>query len=630
MTEYNQTQHRWDKYAHYLPPVSAWIAIFAIISHFILYLLAMHSYAPESIIRIPLQIAMILAGIPLLLQIIIKICQLNLGADLLAGLALGVAAYLGQDLAAVFIVLMLASGQWLEAYASKKASFALLELSKRMPATAHRLKGELREDVNLSDIVVGDLIEVHPHETCPVDGIVTQGHGRMDESYLTGEPYHISKSVGSHVLSGAINGESLLIIQAEKPAADSRYSKIIAVMAQAEQQKPKLRRLADQLGLWFIPIALIIAISTFYLTGSSLNFLAVLVIATPCPLLLAIPIVIISSISIAAKHSIVIKDPSVLERLPTCRTAIFDKTGTLTYGQPKLIQIATLEHIPPEKILQLVASLEHYSRHPLAHAILAEAKQQKLRLLEVQQIIEQPGEGLQGSVAGHLLQITSRRKLAQTYAEELAQLPTFSVGLECLVLMDGHVVAAMLFHDSPRQDSDLFIHHLKPKHQFNKIMLISGDRDNEVKYLAKLVGIEETYSSQTPEQKLALVTEATKQAPTLYVGDGINDAPSLAAATVGISFGVHNSVTSEAAGAVILESSLKKVDELFHISLNMRRIALQSGLGGMGLSLIGMILAAFGYIPPVWGAIIQQVIDFLAILNALRVIWHVEVETDLH
>ncbi len=330
----------------------------------------------------PLIFLIIIGGIPLLIQILLQVLRGNLGADFLAFISLITAAYLNEYLASALIILMLASGQALESYAVQKASFALEALAKRMPAIAHRKKGNRTADILISEIQIGDLIEIYPHETCPVDGTVVTGYGDMDESYLTGEPYRLSKAPGSLVLSGAINGNAAITICADKLPQDSRYSEIIKVMANAEKNRPQMRRLADQFGAIFAPLVLIFSALTFYFTGSATKFLAVLVVATPCPLLIAIPISIISAISIAARNGIIIRDPSILEKLPTCSTAIFDKTGTLTYGEPELTQIITLVDFDKNSVLQMAASLERYSRHPLAGAIINAAKKDNIELVE--------------------------------------------------------------------------------------------------------------------------------------------------------------------------------------------------------------------------------------------------------
>jgi heavy metal translocating P-type ATPase len=578
---------------------------------------------------LPLLLATIIAGVPLVWQILRKLIRGNLGADMLAVIALVVAVFVQEYLAAVLVVIMLLSGQVLEGYAMQKASSVLLALASRMPSIAHLKNGEKLQDIAIVDIKIGDAIVVFPHETCPVDGVVIDGHGSMDESYLTGEPYRISKAPGVSVLSGAINGDSMLVVRAEKLSSDSRYSKIMEVMQDAENKKPELRRLGDQIGAIFAPLALIIAGVSWYLSGDIMRFLSVLIIATPCPLLIAVPVAIISAISISAKRGIIIKDPKVLERLPLCRTAIFDKTGTLTYGEAELVNIITVANIDKDLLLQQVASVERYSKHPLSGAILRKAKELKIALLEAESVSEKPGDGLVGIVKGVEIKVTSRKKLLQNDSKAEKQLPPASAGLECVVLQNGKYVASFQFRDTPRTDGKPFISHLGPNHQFSKIMLVSGDRASEVEYLAKLLDIKETYSSQTPEQKLEIVRRENKLAPTLFMGDGINDAPALTNATVGIAFGGVNAVTTESAGAVIMENTLQKVDELIHISSSMRKILLQSAVGGMALSLIGMGFASFGLITPVMGAIFQQAIDAVAIGNSLRLTFSNNIKTDI-
>jgi cation transport ATPase len=324
-------------------------------------------------------------------------------------------------------------------------------------------------------------------------------------------------------------------------------------------------------------------------------------------------------VSLAARRGIIIKDPAVLEKIDTCRTAIFDKTGTLTYGQPRLTEIMTGAGFEEKDVLAQLASLERYSKHPLASAIGAAAGETGLPLRAVSQISERPGEGLRGVIDGHAVQVTSRKKLTAQHPEMADRFPASGGGLECVLLIDGRGAALFRFRDQPRAEGAPFIHHLKPKHRFERLLLVSGDRESEVRYLAEQVGIREVYAGQSPEQKLDLVRRETARANTVFLGDGINDAPALTAATVGIAFGQKSDITAEAAGAVVLDSSLEKVDELLHISRRLRTIALQSAVGGMALSLVGMLVAAAGWLPPVAGAVAQEIIDVVSVVNALRV-----------
>ena len=608
----------WESLAalwHRKTTVIAALCVLAILVHLMLRFAFQVSPAAY---QLPLLATLVLGGIPLLYELFKKLLKREFGSDLLGGISIITSVLLGEYLAGSIIVLMLAGGEALESYALRSASSVLAALAKRMPSIAHRKEDGQITDVALADIVVGDTLVIYPHDICPVDGVVIEGHGVMDESYLTGEPFQMSKTSGSTVISGAINGESALTIRATQRAADSRYAKIMLVMRESEEKRPQLRRLGDRLGAIYTPIAVTVALLAWAMSGEAIRFLAVLVIATPCPLLLAIPIAIIGSISLCARRAIIIKSPVVLEQIAECRTAIFDKTGTLTYGEPKLTEQLVAPGFEQNEVLTLVASLERYSKHPLARAILAAAKEDGIQLPEATEVSEQPGQGLLGTVSNHQLQITSRSKLIAQETAGTDQLPPGAGGLECVVAIDNRYAAALRFRDAPRAESRSFIKHLGPRHQFKRLMIVSGDRESEVRYLAEQVGITEIEAQKSPEEKLAIVRKETARAKTLYVGDGINDAPAMMAATVGMAIGQNSDVTAEAAGVVVMDNSIKKVDEFMHISRRMRSIALQSAVGGMLLSIVGMVFAATGHLSPVGGAISQEVIDVLAVLNALR------------
>lgn len=604
----------------------AFLAIISIVLHLVLrYLIP--GFQEYSLY--PLYLTLFIGGGILVYDLAVKLITFQFGSDLLAGISIITSIFLGEYLAGSLVVLMLSGGQTLENYAIRKASKMLEILAKRAPTIAHYKKNDTIEDIKVDRIGIGDTLAIFPHEICPVDGEVIEGNGTMDESYLTGEPFLISKAPGSEVLSGAINGESLLTIKATKLAQDSRYARIMRVMADSEQKRPQMRRLADQLGSWYTPLAIIIAILAWIYSGDPVRFLAVLVIATPCPLLLAIPVAIIGSISLCATRSILIKNPAVLEQLDQCKTMIFDKTGTLTYGKPNLTDQTIYDHENPDEILKLVASIERYSKHPLASAILEKAEERKISLVEASQISEPKGAGLRGIINGREVIITSRKKLPEFGLEDKVGTLPMGAGLECVILIDNRLVAHYRFRDAPRADTASFVHHLMPRHGIKKTMIVSGDRAEEVNYLAQSLGITEVYAGKSPEEKVEIVAEETKKAKTMYLGDGINDAPALLTATVGIAFGKNSDITGEAAGAVILDSSLQRVDEFLHISRRMRNIALQSAVGGMALSFVGMIVAALGYLPPVAGAVIQEIIDVFAILNSLRTIWSPAIMSDM-
>lgn len=569
-------------------------------------------------VEIPMMVMSAAVVVPLTVEVVRGAIDRTIGADVLGLLAMVTAGIMREWLVAAVIALMVSGGKALEDAATARASAVLDALARRSPTIAHRRddSGALL-DIEATEVRVGDRVVVLPHELCPVDGTVVEGRGTMDESYLTGEPYVVPKTPGSAVLSGAINGVEALVVSADRTAEDSRYAQIVGVLKKAEAEQPPMRRLADRLGLTYTGIALALAVLGWAVSGDPDRFLAVLVIATPCPLLIGVPIAIIGAIAMAARCGIIIKDPSMLERISIARTMIFDKTGTLTYGKPALSALFVADGVDRDELLELTASVEEYSRHPLATAVRDAAASVPLR--PVARVEERPGSGLEAEVDGHRVSITGRRALGESHPGVAALLPEEAVGLECVILIDGAYAGLMRFRDEPRAGAREFIAHLSDRHGVTRTMLLSGDRRSEVDYLADLVGLSEARASVSPEEKLAAVRHEVTLAPTVFLGDGINDAPAMTAATVGVAFGKNNDVTAEAAHAVVLDSSFERLDELLHIGRRMRRIALQTAVGGIALSAIGMVLAVVGLLPPVAGAIAQEVIDLLAIANATRV-----------
>lgn len=563
--------------------------------------------------HVPLLIVLAAGGAPLVARLAARAVRGSFGSDFLAAVSIVAASLLGEYLAGAIIVLMLSGGEALERYAVAQATAVLRALAQRLPTRAHRRTAGGLEDIAVDDVRVGDELAVLPHEICPVDGVVIEGHGQMDESYLTGEPFLMSKAPGAEVVSGAINGEVAIVIRTTRVAASSRYAGIMRVMQAAEQRRPALRRLGDQLGAWYTPLALVIAAAAWLLTKDPIRFLSVVVVATPCPLLIAIPVAIIGAISTAARRGIVVKDPAALEQLTLCRTMILDKTGTLTYGRPELTTEIYGAGFSRGTVLPRLAALERYSRHPLAAPIVSAASREGLALPHIDWVREEAGAGLRGRVDGVTLLVTSRAR-----SSDMTLPPPPESGLECIVVIDGRFAASLHFHDVPRSESRNFIGHLTPRHGVTRVMIVSGDREPEVRRLAESVGITEVHAETSPERKLEIVREETRRVKTTFIGDGINDAPALMAATVGIAFGQHSDVTSEAARVVIVDSSLSKVDELMHISFRLRHVALQSAIGGMTLSLAGMGFAAAGLMSPVAGAVVQEAIDVVSVLNALR------------
>jgi heavy metal translocating P-type ATPase len=591
--------------------VAAALALTGVAAHLVL---RFPVHAGSSLADAPLLFVLAVAGLPLVLHLLWRSLHGEFGSDQLAGVSIVASVLLHEYLAGAIVVLMLAGGNALEQYAVARAASVLRALAKRIPTIAHRRADGTFKDVPVDAVALGDELSVMPHEICPVDGEVITGHGSMDESYLTGEPYTISKGPGAVVLSGAINGESSLTIRTTKVAADSRFARIMRVMRAAEQRRPALRRVGDQLGAVYTPVALALAAAAWWWSGQPERFLSVVVVATPCPLIIAIPVAIIGAISTAARRGIIVKDPAALEQMSLCKTMILDKTGTLTYGRPALDGEEYAAPWTRDHVLPLVAALERHSRHPLAGAIVRAAEAARYPLPDVEWLREEPGRGLVGRVAGSTIRITNRARALET----LALPPDDAAGLQCVIIVDDQLAATYRFLDVPRPDSRGFITHLGPRHGYTRVLLVSGDRETEVRRLAQSVGITEIYAATSPEEKVDIVRRETAKAKTMFVGDGINDAPALLTATVGVAFGQQSDVTAEAAGIVVIDTSLSKVDELMHLSRRLRRVALQSAVGGMTLSLAGMLLAASGGLTPVAGAIAQEVIDLVAVLNALR------------
>jgi heavy metal translocating P-type ATPase len=572
---------------------------------------------PAGAVNWPLFVVLAPGGLPLLWTLSRSLMRADFGADWLAGISIVTSVLLGEYLVGAIVVLMLSGGAALEQYATRRASHVLDALARRLPHTAHRLDGAEIREIPIADIRVGDHLRLLPHETCPVDGDVVEGQTSMDESYLTGEPFLMQKAPGSTVISGAVNGDQAVTIVAARLAEDSRYARIMRVMREAEQRRPAMRRLADRLGGWYTPAAVGVGLASWALSGDPHRFLAVMVIATPCPLLIAIPVAIIGAISLAARRGIIIKNPGALEEIEQCRTLVLDKTGTLTYGKPTLVEVLPAAGHDEAALLALVGSLERYSKHPLAMPIVQRAREAGAAFATVGEISERPGFGLRGRVGDRTVVVTGRQSDAAQTVD--SSLPPIVAGLEALVFVDDAYAGALRFQDEPRRDSRMFIQHLGSRHQLTRTLLLSGDRDREVRYLADHVGIRDVHAGASPEDKVAIVRREVAAAKTMFVGDGINDAPAMQAATVGVAFGHQHDITAEAADAVILEPSLVKLDELLHIGRRMRRVALQSAIGGMALSLVGMVAAAAGWLSPLYGAIAQEGIDLAAVLNALRV-----------
>lgn len=568
-----------------------------------------------SIAKAVFQSGLIIGSTWSLLEVVQDFLKGKIGTDLLAVLAVFTAVALGEYVAGLVIVLMMSGGEILEDLATSRASSVLAALARRMPRDAmRRLPDGKLETVPIGDLAIGDIVAVAPHAVSPADGTVVEGHGLMDESFLTGEPITIPKAPGAAVLAGAVNGDTALLVEVSKRATDSRYAQIVKVIQESSQLEVPIRRLGDRVGAAFTPLALGAALFSWWVSGDATRFLSVLVVATPCPLILSIPVAILGAVSVAARQGILIRKAAILELLPKCKTLILDKTGTLTTGEPALTEVHLLSTYQESEVISLLASLEQYSRHPLGKAVVNYAKAKHLDLQPVSLVSEKPGEGLIGRVGHSELRVTGR----QAAVREGISLSDGVRGLECFLWIDGRLAAHLIFRDNPREESKPFIEHLAGRHGITKVMIVSGDRASEVSHLAKNLGVLDVHAEVSPEGKLALVRAERASSDVVFVGDGINDAPALVAASVGIAFGEVSDVTSSAADAVVFTSSLHEVDKLMHLALRTRRIIVQSVGFGMGASVLGIIVAACGFLTPTAGAVVQELIDLISLGNSLR------------
>lgn len=551
----------------------------------------------------------------------------NYTVDIIALLAIITSFLLGEYLTGSIIVLMLSGGEALETYAMERAKKELTDLLKLSPVVAHIKKGDDVLDIPVEQAVVGDVLIVKPGETVPVDGIVMSGKSQVDESRLTGESLPVTKYESSMVMSGSINLEGVLEVKASKLASDSQFAKIVELVKQAEESKSPIERLADRYSGWFTIFTLSVAAIAWFITKDTHRILSVFVVATPCPLLLATPIAIISGISKAASRGIVIKNGGALETLARVKALIFDKTGTITMGSPKVLQADTYSSFSEADVLKYAASLDQLSVHILASSLVEHAAVNgNTKLMYPTDFVEDFGFGVSGMLDSKKfffgkMAFLSKQGISipeeiKTQHDELKEKGEITVYLAD----DQKLLGAVHFADIIRDESKGLFIGLKQAGIQHMVML-TGDHASVANRIAEQVGIEDVRSDQLPEDKLAQVKSIKEQYQTVaMVGDGINDAPALAVADVGIAMGANGSTgSSEASDIVIRQDDLSRVKDAYIISKKTINIALQSIFTGMGISCLLMIIAAAGYIPPVVGAVLQEVIDVVVIINALRV-----------
>ena len=542
-------------------------------------------------------------------------------SDVVATLAIVTSVVMDEPLAGLIVVVMQTGGEALERYAEGRASRAVQQLEADRPTSAHVLRGDEVSDIRADEIVVGDRIIVRAGELVPCDGIVEDGRSELDTSMLTGESLPQSIEPGVPVSSGSINGDRLFTMRATAIAEASQYERIVQLVRAALETKAPFQRIADRYAVWFTPITLVVAVAAAATSGDYQRFLAVLVVATPCPLILAPPIAIIGGINRAARRQIIVRNGAAVERLATANVAVLDKTGTLTVGKPVVHTVIPHPPFLRADVLRLAGAVEQGAAHLLARTLTTAAKAENASLPAVRDVVESPGRGVTGRVGDDTVMVGSHGFIAEqlTGADGNSIPMDSSVGLKAYVAINGSFAGVVAYDEQLRDDVPAILADLQSL-GIRRTLLLSGDHSDNARAIAESLGIAEVRGDMKPDEKVAVVRELTAGGDrVLMVGDGTNDAPALSAATVGIALAGHGGgVTAEAADLVILVDELNRVPEAIRISRRSMKIARESVWAGLGLSGIAMLFAAAGMIAPIPGALLQEVIDVAVILNALR------------
>jgi heavy metal translocating P-type ATPase len=565
-------------------------------------------------------------AVPVLLALSVSILQAlrrhEAGIDVLALLAIGFALALGEFLTAAVISLMLASGHALEKYAHERARREMTALLAHAPRRANRFEGGEWCSVELDAVRPGDRLLVRSGEFAPVDGTLA-GHAQLDESALTGESVIQPRTPGEAVRSGVVNAGAAFEMVAAATAHDSTFAGIVRMVKSAQQERSPAARLADRYALLFIPAALLLAGGSWLVTGNVVRALAVLVVATPCPLILAVPVAIVSGMSRCAKRGVLVKGGGALERLAQASVLFFDKTGTLTGGQARLVSVESGPGTTPDQVLRFAASLAQASAHVISEAVTTAARERNLSLSLPSRVVEQPGAGLMGEVEGCVVTIGSFDYVSTVtapapWSAALLQRVAYEGASAVFVGVDGDMVGAIQLADQIRLETPRALRLLRQE-GIRRLVMLTGDRRDVAETIGAMLGVTEVRSEQTPADKLAAIQAARREGTVIMVGDGINDAPALAAADVGVAMGARGAAaSSEAADIVLLVDRLDRLVDALRVARRTRRIALQSVAAGMALSFAAMAAAAFGYLPPLLGALLQELIDVAVIANALR------------
>ncbi|MFI0538018.1 heavy metal translocating P-type ATPase [Streptomyces sp. WSLK1-3] len=560
------------------------------------------------------------AVVPAVAWVLAALHRGHAGVDLIAVLALGGTLAVGEYLAGALIALMLATGRTLEAAAQRRASHDLRALLEHAPRSARRRTPSGVRTVPLAEVEAGELLVVGPGEVVPVDGLVESTSAVLDESVLTGEARQVERPRGEAVRSGVVNAGGAFDLRATATERDSTYAEIVRLAQQAGAESAPVVRLADRYAAWFLPLSLAVAGLAWLLSGDAVRAVAVLVVATPCPLLLAAPVAIVSGLSRASRLGVVIRDGGALENLGRARTLLLDKTGTLTGGRPRVMDVAAAPGWTAPEVLRLAASLDQYSPHVLAQAIVDTARRRGLALSIPSDVTEEPGRGARGTVDGRPVSVGrfDTAGAPQPWAEAVGNRARLDDAAVAWLTVEGLPVGAVLLSDPVRRDAPRTVRHLREA-GIERLLMLTGDRPEPAREVAAVLGLDGVHAELSPAGKVAAVRAERDRAVTVMVGDGVNDAPALAAADIGVAMGARGSTaSSEAADIVLTTDRVDRLADAVTIAVRARHIAVQSALGGMLLSLAAMVAAAFGLLPPAVGALLQEGIDAAVILNALR------------
>ena len=561
--------------------------------------------------------------VPILVALIVEIVRSLLkgevGLDIVAALSMSAALLFGETLAAAVVAVMYSGGTFLESFAEGRARREMSDLLSRVPRTATRHNDGALEEVPLDDIAPGDLLLIRQGDIAPVDGTVESTSAMLDQSALTGESMPIRLAQGQDVMSGATNAGDAFDLRVTRRASDSTYAGIVRLVEAAQASKAPMARLADRYSLLFLAVTVALATAAWWFTGDPIRAVAVLVVATPCPLILAVPVALVAGLSRAAHFGVLIKGAKPLEALARIKTLILDKTGTLTDGRPQIVCIETHGQMSQDDILYFAAALDQASKHPIAQAIVAAAQARGTPLPVPQNILETPGEGVSGTIDGRKVVVGGAAFVAAQVGGSNPQSTLITAGSVIVSLgVDGKLVGHIVMADALRSGTADLLAGLR-RLGIDRIILATGDRRAVAEAVTEGLGLDAIRADLTPDQKVLLVLTEHKRGPVMMVGDGVNDAPALAAADIGVAMGARGAAASaEAADVVLLVDDLNRLLPGIEIAQRSRRIALESVVVGIGLSILGMIAAALGYLTPVQGALAQELIDIAVILNALR------------